>query len=80
MAQEFEQTHRRPPYPMPPPLPFPETGLSAEATLDGIRERLSQDPYEVERNFGVSYVGPPHSITQQAGRVGGRHLFRRVGA
>ena len=80
MAQEFEQTHKRPPYPMPPPQPFPETGLSAEATLDGVRERLSQDPYAVERNFGVSYVGPPHRDHAASRRVGGRHLLYRVGA
>ncbi len=75
MAQEFEQTHKRPPYPMPPPLPFPDTGLSTQATLDGVRERLSQDPYEVERNFGVSYVGPPHAITQQAADLAAGTFF-----
>ena len=65
---------------MPPPLPFPETGLSAEATLDGVRERLSQDPYAVERNFGVSYVGPPHPITQQAAELAAGTFFNRMGA
>ena len=61
---------------MPPPQPFPETGLSAEATLDGVRERLSQDPYEVERNFGVSYVGPHLiAITQQAAELAAGTFF-----
>ena len=65
----------RPPYPMPPAMPFPETGLSEEATLDGIRERLSQDPYDVKQNFGVSYVGPPHPITQRAAELAAGTFF-----
>lgn len=75
MAQEFEKTDSRPPYPMPPPLPFPEKGLSEDATLQAVRQHLSKDPYKVEQNFGVSYVGPPHSITKRVAELSAGTFF-----
>ena len=50
---------------MPPPLDFPEHGTPESEVLAEVAARLGKDPYTVERNFGVSYVGPPHSIAEQ---------------
>ena len=49
---------------MPPPMDFPERGSPEADVLAEVTARLDKDPYPVERNFGVSYVGPPHSITE----------------
>ena len=49
---------------MPPPLDFPEHGSPEADVLAEVEARMSKDPYPVERNFGVSYVGPPHDITE----------------
>ena len=54
---------------MPPPMPFPERGLPEQAVLDSIQDYLNGDPYETENNFGISYVGPPHSIAAKAART-----------
>ena len=50
---------------MPPPLDFPEHGTPESDVLAEVEARFGKDPYTVERNFGVSYVGPPHPITEQ---------------
>jgi len=49
---------------MPPPVDFPERGSPEADVLAEVKARMSKDPYPVEQNFGVSYVGPPHSITE----------------
>ena len=50
---------------MPPPLDFPEHGSPEVDVLAEVEARMARDPYPVERNFGVSYVGPPHAITER---------------
>ena len=62
--EEFEKMASRPDFPMPDPIPFPETGIADEKVLDAIGERLSLNPYEVEKDFSISYVGPPHPISK----------------
>ena len=65
MAREFDRTEERHAIPMPPPLDFPEHGTPESDVLAEVEARFGKDPYTVERNFGVSYVGPPHPITEQ---------------
>ena len=50
---------------MPPPMDFPDAGAPEQDVLDGVSEILGSIPYEIENNFGVSYVGPPHPITRK---------------
>ncbi len=75
MAQEFERTHERPAVPMPPPLDFPEHGQPEAEVLDELAARAAEDPYPVERNFGVSYVGPPHPITERVRPLAAGRFF-----
>ena len=75
MAQEFATPSARPEVPMPPPMPFPGRGLPEEAVLDRLREHLSADPFEVENDFGISYVGPPHPITRRVAEVAAGKFF-----
>ena len=65
MAREFDRTEERHAIPMPPPLDFPEHGSPEADVLAEVEARMSKDPYPVERNFGVSYVGPPHEIAER---------------
>ena len=65
MVSEFEKAQTRPEFYMPPPMDFPEAGESEGEVLEGVREILGSIPYEIENNFGVSYVGPPHPITRK---------------
>ena len=69
MAEEFERGPTRPEFPLPPPIPFPERGSPEDAVIEDLGEVISENPYEVEKNFGVSYVGPPHPITRRAAEV-----------
>ncbi len=64
MVQEFEQSADRPGFPMPPIEAFPAQGMSDEQVLDGVRAQLGRNPYKIENDFGVSYVGPPHPISK----------------
>lgn len=50
---------------MPPPLDFPEHGSPEADILAEVEARFANDPYPVEQNFGVSYVGPPHDIAEK---------------
>ena len=65
MAQEFERHTPRDPLPMPPPMAFPEDGTPESEVLGEVQARLSEDPFSVERNFGITYVGPPHPIAER---------------
>ena len=47
------------------PMPFPEQSFSDAEVLAEVRDFLDRNPYEIENNFGQSYVGPPHPITRQ---------------
>ena len=75
MAQEFEQAKARPEFHMPPPEPFPERGLLDEEVLDGVRQRFKLNPYLVENNFGISYVGPPHPISRRVAELAAGTFF-----
>jgi len=74
MAQEFEKGARMV-LAMPAAMPFPERGLPEDAVLDAVRDRLADDPYETAKNFGISYVGPPHPIAAKAARVAAETVF-----
>ena len=65
MAKEFDRTGDRSAIPMPPPMDFPEHGAPEEDVLADLAAHLTSDPYAVEKNFGVSYVGPPHAIVER---------------
>ena len=54
---------------MPPPMDFPEEGAAEEEVLEGVRELLGSNPYEIGNNFGISYVGPPHPITRRVSEM-----------
>ena len=69
MAEEFERGSTRPEFPLPPPIPFPERGSSEDQVIADLGQIIRENPYEIEKNFGVSYVGPPHPITQRAAEV-----------
>ena len=60
---------------MPPPEPFPERGLLDEEVLDGVRQRFKLNPYQVENNFGISYVGPPHPISRRVAELAAGTFF-----
>jgi len=49
---------------MPPPLPFPDRGVSEEEVIRRVREKLSKN-IATEKNFGVTYCGPPHPLTRK---------------
>ena len=80
MAQEFERHTPRDPLPMPPPMAFPEDGTPESEVLGEVQARLSEDPFSVERNFGITYVGPPHPDRGARRDARARHLLRGVGA
>ena len=63
MKQYFEKGQDRPEFVVPPPVPFPEEGLSDEDVFSGVSERLSRNLSEIDRNFATAYVGPPHLIS-----------------
>ncbi len=65
MAQEFERHAPRDPLPMPPPMGFPEKGQPESDVLGDIQDRITEDPFSIERNFGITYVGPPHPIVER---------------
>ena len=65
MAKEFDRTGDRSAIPMPPPMDFPEHGTPEDDVLADLEAHLTSDPYAVEKNFGVSYVGPPHAIVER---------------
>ena len=46
-------------------MDFPEHGAPEEDVLADLAAHLTSDPYAVEKNFGVSYVGPPHAIVER---------------
>ena len=48
-----------------PVTPFPADGEPECAVLGGIRERLGENPFAVDKDFGNSYSGIPHPITRQ---------------
>ncbi|MYD92828.1 MAG: aminotransferase class V-fold PLP-dependent enzyme [Chloroflexi bacterium] len=75
MAREFDRTEERPSVPMPPPLDFPEHGSPEADVLAEVEARFAKDPYPVERNFGVSYVGPPHQIAEQIRPIAAGSFF-----
>ena len=64
VSEEFDQTSVRPEFPMPDPIPFPEEETSDENVPGAVRERLSLNPYQVENDFSISYVGPQHPISR----------------
>jgi hypothetical protein len=66
MAQEFQRQSERTELEMPPPMAFLDEGLPEEEVLEGVAERIDADPFDIERNFGISYVGPPHAISAKA--------------
>jgi len=65
VAKEFDRTGDRSAIPMPPPMDFPEHGTPEDDVLADLEAHLTSDPYAVEKNFGVSYVGPPHAIVER---------------
>ena len=75
MAGEFDRTGERPVVPMPPPLEFPEFGAPESEVLNDLKDCLDQDPYTVEQNFGVSYVGPPHGIVERVRELTNGRFF-----
>ncbi|MCH8205997.1 MAG: aminotransferase class V-fold PLP-dependent enzyme [Chloroflexi bacterium] len=75
MVEEFEKAEVRPEFKMPPPIPFPEHELTDDQVLDEVREILGKNPYEIEKNFGVSYVGPPHPISRRVAELAAGTFF-----
>ncbi len=69
VQQEFEKSKQRPAFPLPPPKDFPEKGLAEDQVLDDVRDMLKLNPYEVENNFSISYVGPPHPISKKVAEI-----------
>ena len=49
---------------MPPPVAFPERGLPEEVVGGRVEGMLSEN-LDFERNFGVSYCGPPHPFARR---------------
>ena len=66
---EFETAKTRPEFPMPPPMSFPEQGLPEDEVLDGVKALIDMNPYKIENNFGISYVGPPHPISKRVSEL-----------
>ena len=75
MAQEFEKAKVRPEFHMPPPIPFPDQGLSDGEVLDGVGGLLRLNPHEIEKDFGISYVGPPHPISRRVADLAAGTFF-----
>ncbi len=75
VREEFERTADRPEFPMPDPTPFPEEGIADEDVLEAVRERLSLNPCEVENDFSISYVGPPHPISRAVAELAAGTFF-----
>ena len=65
VQEEFQRSERRPAFPLPPPLDFPETGLSAERVLSEVSDMMQLNPSDAAHDFTASYVGPPHPIAQR---------------
>lgn len=64
MVTEFEKKGRTIELEMPPPKPFPDRGLPEEVVTKRVEDMLSEN-MECEKNFGVSYCGPPHPFTRR---------------
>ena len=75
VREEFERTADRPEFPMPDPTPFPEDGIDGAQVLGAVRERLSLNPFEVENDFSISYVGPPHPISKPVAELAAGSFF-----
>ena len=75
VQEEFEKSADRPEFSMPDPIPFPQEGESDDNVLDGVRERMGLNPYEVENDFSVSYVGPPHPISKPVAELAAGSFF-----
>ena len=58
MAVEFERGTRAK-LEMPPPIPFPDKGLSEDQVIRRLQEKLAKNAI-TEKNFGTVYCGPPH--------------------
>jgi hypothetical protein len=54
MAQESQRQSERTELEMPPPMAFLDEGLPEEEVLEGVAERIDADPFDIERNFGIS--------------------------
>jgi tyrosine decarboxylase/aspartate 1-decarboxylase len=65
MAQEFDRHAPRDALPMPDPLEFPEDGQPESEVIGAVQNLIADDPFSVERNFGITYVGPPHPIADR---------------
>lgn len=63
--EEFDKTTGRTPVFTAPVTPFPEVGSAEDEVISVIRERLGDNPYDIDRDFGNSYSGIPHSVTHQ---------------
>ena len=69
MVEEFEKAKTRPQFHMPPPMDFPKEGAPEDEVLEAIKDLLGSNPYEIEKNFGISYVGPPHPIARRVSEL-----------
>ena len=65
LTAEFDRPAGRTPMVTAPVTPFPDAGAPEGAVLGGIRERLGDNPFDIDRDFGNSYSGIPHPITHQ---------------
>ena len=65
LTGEFDKPAGRTPMVTAPVTPFPADGAPEGAVLGGIRERLGDNPFAVDKDFGNSYSGIPHPITHQ---------------
>ena len=65
ITAEFDKPAGRTPMVTAPVTPFPADGEPEGAVLGGIRERLGENPFAVDKDFGNSYSGIPHPITRQ---------------
>ena len=75
VREEFEKMAGRPDFPMPDPIPFPADGLADEEVFEGVGERLRDTPFEVEKDFSISYVGPPHPISKPVAELAAGTYF-----
>ena len=75
MVQEFEKAEARPQFPMPPPLSFPRRGMTEEEILKEVKAQLGLNPFEIEKDFGISYVGPPHPISRRVAELAAGTFF-----
>jgi tyrosine decarboxylase/aspartate 1-decarboxylase len=65
ITAEFDKPAGTTPMVTAPVTPFPAAGEPEGAVLGGIRERLGENPFAVDKDFGNSYSGIPHPITRQ---------------